>query len=340
MKKPILYFVLLLSTNFLFAQGSLIFNPNVPNVTNGTVDFTFDLVGGGAAYDLLVEVSFDNGATWHVIPDADITGQLNNVVPGNISRQWDAMASFTGQVTNEAVLRVTARHVCGTDFTFDYAGSTVTYGTVHVTYHAGTMDEYSLCWLDRNLGAEPMPFVPEDDATGSTDIRLYGDLFQWGRLDDGHQVVDWANSPTGVTSTTPDLSITDVPGHADFIATSASPNDWRLTQNDDLWQGTDGINNPCPSGWRVPDETELNDERLSWGSTNSSGAFDSPLNWATTGFRLTNGPIFNENTTGRVWSSSVDGDRAISLFFFGSQADMDEDLRSYASSVRCVRNIE
>jgi len=339
MKKPILFFVFLFSANFLIAQGSLTFNPAIPNVFFGNVDFTFDLDGGGARYDLSVEVSFDNGGNWDDIPPAYISGQLINVEPGQgISLQWNAMSNFPGQVTSEALLRVTAQHVCGTDFTFNYSGEEVTYGTVSVTYNEGTVDEYSLCWLDRNLGAEPMPFVPEEDATGNTDIRLYGDLFQWGRLDDGHQVVDWTSSPTDVTSTTSVLSTTNVPGHSEFIATSDSPNDWRSTQNDDLWQGTDGINNPCPTGWRVPDETELDDERLSWGSTNSSGAFDSPLKWPTTGFRLTNGPIFNEDATGRVWSSSVDGYRAISLYFFSIEADLNEDLRSYGSSVRCVRD--
>ena len=138
MKKPILYFVLLLSTNFLFAQGSITFNPDVPSVTNGIVDFTFDLVGGGAEYDLSVEVSFDGGSvtpTFYPIPAEDIiSGTLNNVEPSSgISLQWNAMASFPGQVTSNALLRVTARHVCGTNFTFDYNGTPVTYGTVSKT---------------------------------------------------------------------------------------------------------------------------------------------------------------------------------------------------------------
>ncbi len=58
---------LLLSSNVLFAQGSLTFDPAVPNVSNGIVDFTFDLVGGGEAYDLYVEASFDDGTEWEDI---------------------------------------------------------------------------------------------------------------------------------------------------------------------------------------------------------------------------------------------------------------------------------
>jgi uncharacterized protein (TIGR02145 family) len=34
------------------------------------------------------------------------------------------------------------------------------------------------------------------------------------------------------------------------------PYDWRVPQNDNLWQGVDGTNNPCPEGWRIPTQTE------------------------------------------------------------------------------------
>ena len=57
---------------------------------------------------------------------------------------------------------------CGDNITFTYREEEVTYGTIL---------RNGLCWLDRNLGADPMPFVPADDATGNTDTRLYGDLF-------------------------------------------------------------------------------------------------------------------------------------------------------------------
>jgi hypothetical protein len=114
-------------------------------------------------------------------------------------------------------------------------------------------------WMDRNLGASQV-------ATFPLDTSAYGDLYQWGRGSDGHQC---RNSPT--TST---LSSTDQPGHGSFIF---SPSDWRSPQNGNLWQGLSGINNPCPSGYRLPTEAELNSERLSWISNNAAGAFASPL---------------------------------------------------------------
>ena len=329
MKKPILYIVLLLSTNFLFAQGSLTFNPYVPNVTNGIVDFTFDLVGGGAEYDLSVEVSFNNGSDWNDIDPSYLTGQLEGVVPASgIALQWDAMASFPGQVSNETILRVTARHVCGTAFTFTYpaAGTaTVTYGTISKTYNEGTVDEFTLCWFDRNLGASQV-------ATSSADDLAYGDLFQWGRGDDGHQV----RNPLSMTTST--LSTTDDPGHGNFITVGSLPWDWRDGQNDNLWQGVDGINNPCPPGWRVPTNDELEADRQSWGSNSSGWAFVSTLKWTGGGFRSLFGAVDNLGQ-GFVWSSSVSGADASHLYFHSTGASMDSWPRGAGLSVRCVRDI-
>src|SRR6056297_3172153 len=111
---------------------------------------------------------------------------------------------------------------CGTStLTFTYNGSSVTYGTV--------VGQNSTCWLDRNLGASQV-------AGSSTDSDAYGDLFQWGRLDDGHQ--------ERTSSTTSTNSSSDDPEHSDFILEPDSPFDWRVPQNDNLWQGVSGTNNP------------------------------------------------------------------------------------------------
>ena len=330
MKKTILYFVLLLSTSFLFAQGSITFNPLTPSVNNGIVDFTFDLDGGGAEYNLSVEVSFDNGDNWSDIPAADLTGQLGNVTPtAGISLEWNAMASFPGQVTSNALLRVTARHVCETSFSFTYRGSSVTYGTVSKTYNIGG-DDVTLCWMDRNLGAEDITTFNLEDASGNTDERLYGDLFQWGRLDDGHQ--------DRTSTTTSTLSITDDPGHGNFITVGGSPFDWRDDNNDNRWNANPQENNPCPSGWRVPTEAELNAERESWDTNNSAGAYASTLKWPVGGGRLGSGTLSFVGSFGVVWSSSVSGSVASYLDFSSGGASMGSGGRANGMSVRCVRD--
>lgn len=210
---------------------------------------------------------------------------------------------------------------CGSNITFTYRGEAVTYGTI---LRGG------ICWLDRNLGAEPMPFVPAEDATGNMDERLFGDLFQWGRLDDGHQ--------DRLSNTTATLSSTDIPGHDDFITAGSSPWDWRSPQNNNLWQGETGINNPCPPGWRLPTDVELNTERQSWSSNKSSGAYESTLKWSTGGYRDDNGTLINVDGDGAVWSSSITDIYSRILFFYGTYADISSSYRAYGLSVRCVKD--
>src|SRR5690554_5807238 len=147
-------------------------------------------------------------------------------------------------------------------------------------------------WMDRNLGASQV-------ATSSTDAAAYGDLYQWGRAADGHE------SRTSVTTST--LATSDTPGHGNFITTNSSPNDWRNPQNDNLWQGVSGTNNPCPSGYRLPTEAEWEAERTSWSSNNEAGAFASPLKLPVAGRRdFSDGTLGDVGSGGFYWSSTVD----------------------------------
>jgi uncharacterized protein (TIGR02145 family) len=180
-------------------------------------------------------------------------------------------------------------------------------------------------WMDRNLGATQV-------ATSSTDQNAYGDLYQWGRRTDGHQC---RTSPTTGT-----LSSVDQPAHGNFILPPNSPPyDWRSPQNANLWQGVNGVNNPCPSGYRLPTETELNNERLSWIPNNSAGAFASPLKWPMAGYRNGgNGSLYNVGTGGFYWGSTVSGTDARSLNFFSTYPFMITSYyRAYGFSVRCLK---
>jgi uncharacterized protein (TIGR02145 family) len=179
-------------------------------------------------------------------------------------------------------------------------------------------------WMDRNLGASQV-------ATSSTDANSYGDLYQWGRGSDGHQC---RNSVT--TST---LSSGDVPGHGDFILASSSPSDWRSPQNTNLWQGVNGVNNPCPSGYRLPTSTELNAERLSWSSNRAAGAFASPLKLPMAGNRGgSDGSLNSVGSYGNYWSSTVSGTNSSHLYFSSSYSDMSGNNRADGYSVRCLKD--
>jgi hypothetical protein len=181
-------------------------------------------------------------------------------------------------------------------------------------------------WMDRNLGATRV-------ATSSTDSQAYGDLYQWGRRSDGHQC--------RTSATTSTLSSTDQPAHGSFITTNSGNYDWRSPQNNNLWQGINGTNNPCPTGYRLPTETEINAERLSWSANTSVGAFASPLKLPMAGRRnFSNGSLSGVGSVGSYWNSRV-RDEESSHLLFGSGSgndDMDQDHRAFGFTVRCIKN--
>ena len=214
---------------------------------------------------------------------------------------------------------------------------TVSVGTAIGQYPAGTVNcagattvldvtnpTTGRIWMDRNLGATQV-------ATSSTDVNSYGDLYQWGRRADGHQC---RTSPTTAT-----LSSVDQPAHGSFIVAPNAPYDWRSPQNANLWQGVNGVNNPCPSGYRIPTETEINAERLSWSQDNSVGAFASPLKWTLAGYRrYDNGGLYVAGANGGYWSSTVSGTDSRDLNFSSGGASMYDTNRADGFTVRCLKH--
>jgi uncharacterized protein (TIGR02145 family) len=171
-------------------------------------------------------------------------------------------------------------------------------------------------WMDRNLGASQA-------ATSTTDVAAYGDLYQWGRAADGHQL-----RTSGTTSI---QSATDTPGHGNFILNNT---DWRSTANTNLWQGANGTNNPCPSGFRVPSRSEWLAEI---NATSGCRLIDN-LKLTYTGYRLrTNGFLTNVNIAGRYWTSSVNGIGSRFILFVSSSFSTNSiNERSEGSAVRCI----
>jgi hypothetical protein len=208
-------------------------------------------------------------------------------------------------------------------------------------------------WLNNNLGANfsntaKPQFNPAAQASSSTDQHAYGSFFQWGRYSDGHELINWTSSTAGtpVNSATNTTSSGDQPGHGLLIDISTSPFDWRVPQNNNLWQGASGINNPCPIGYRIPTESELNDERLTWSSNNPAGALASPLKLPTAGYRVNSfSALASVGTAGIYWSSNSSPLDVVSssyfsrfLEFFGSIARTVSFYRANGRSVRCIRD--
>jgi len=176
------------------------------------------------------------------------------------------------------------------------------------------------CWLDRNLGAVNV-------GQFFNDPTAFGDYYQWGRLKDGHQ-----NPGSNITLF---LSNNNVPGNSNFIVSPSFPFDWRNPQNDLLWQGENGINNPCPGGWRLPSDYTWQSVSSSW--TSQIDAFNSPLKLVSSGLRSgLNGNIIDDNT-GEYWSQSVDGTNSNYLSFDVSSVSTQPIGRGYGFPVRCIK---
>ena len=179
-------------------------------------------------------------------------------------------------------------------------------------------------WMDRNLGASRV-------ATSSTDSVGFGDLYQWGRAKDGHQL--------RTSATTATLASVDKPATSDFINVKTGTQDWRNPQNSTLWQGVNGSNNPGPTGFRLPTVAEWNLEIEGWSGKNDVGAFASSLKLPLAGSRSTStGDIALAGTGGYYWTSTVDGTRSRVVVISEAQAFVSTSVRGDGKSVRCIRN--
>ena len=182
-------------------------------------------------------------------------------------------------------------------------------------------------WMDRNLGASQV-------AMNSNDPASYGDFYQWGRAADGHQIRTSNTTSTNATTAVPNV---DNSWDGLFITEGNSPYDWLTSQEDNLWQGVNGTNNPCPTGFRLPTVTEWDVEISSW--SNAASAFASSLKLPVAGYRVrSNGGLNDAGSTGSYWSSSVSGSSAKHLYFSSSDANMYDGTRAQGYSIRCLKD--
>lgn len=129
-------------------------------------------------------------------------------------------------------------------------------------------------WLNKDLGANRV-------ATSRTDFYGYGDHFQWGRNADGHQ-----RNPVTASTSTPGSRGFDSRFYTSPNGTWTSfGNIFRLWRIKDPNNPIDGLNNPCPSGFRVPRAIELMAETNRFTAQTVQGAFDSFLKISSGGSR-------------------------------------------------------
>jgi uncharacterized protein (TIGR02145 family) len=188
------------------------------------------------------------------------------------------------------------------------------------------------CWLDRNLGATQV-------ALNATDINSYGDLYQWGRSADGHQLRTSAAYDADVNGLPPSATASGA-WDALFIKISLN-NDWILTPDNTLWQGDGGTNDPCPPGFRVPTSSELVAERDSWGAANqdSTGAMNSPLRLPIAGIRFKSDHFAFVGSIGYYRTSNTNSSDSHALYISSSTTSLQTTVRrAHAASIRCIKD--
>ncbi|MPS63621.1 MAG: hypothetical protein DI622_02665 [Chryseobacterium sp.] len=213
---------------------------------------------------------------------------------------------------------------------FTYKGQPVSYTTVR--------GQDGKVWLQQNLGSTQV-------AASMTDTNSYGDLFQWGRWDDGHQVrnsstasMPAVNNPSGLT------------GITSFIIGSGTSNYWWSTNAlTDKWSGENiaamtseiGVD-PCKAigqGWRLPTQADWTTAVSAEGISNPTTAFNSRLKLPAAGNRSPiDGSFTYEGQRGYYWSSDVSGSGGKYLYVGTTIANAGSGgPRGQGQSLRCLK---
>lgn len=228
-------------------------------------------------------------------------------------------------------------------------GADVSYGNVEIYEHGTVITETGKKWMAYNLGSSP--------ANSSNDVNAYNAFYQWGRTTDGHQIKTSTVNTIRASSSLP-TTYNDAIVGSDFIQPYNSPYylffnaidiyrssdyaDWLNPENSRLWQGVNGINNPCPSGYRIPTATEYTAEVNTWTSKNPTGAFNSKLKLSVGGYRpfTSPGSIIGA-TNGFYWTGTTGinvNEKQKAYYLQLADGKTYLDYKSYGFAVRCIKD--
>ncbi len=267
---------------------------------------------------------------------ADLTGAKFKIALGSASvsdsfNDQSKIASIGNNTLSSGKLQL-VEAVCGAYTVTGLDG--LTYGTV--------LGEDGKCWLDRNLGATRVAASYSDQWAG------YGSYYQWGRSYDGHQATT-SSVHIGIDVVTT-ASAVSAPYTSYFIATTTGNYDWLNQQNNNLWQGVSGTNNPCPTGFRLPTQAEWDAWTIAANIKTCTGAptdcrqaaYNTNLKLPTAGYRnRSDGALNNQGSNGNYWSSSPNSANAYNLNFNSTGVNpANNNNRANGFSVRCVKDLQ
>jgi hypothetical protein len=131
-------------------------------------------------------------------------------------------------------------------------------------------------------------------------------------------------------------------GNSNFVITIIPS--WGNYQPNSLWQNQNGLNNPCPNGFRVPSLIEFKNEIYSWSQTNLNGAKLSFLKIGASGWRsIDDGLIMDDNLTGAAffWTKTLyNQSNSFAWVLTVGSENFSEDFNylSFGYSVRCIKD--
>ena len=244
-----------------------------------------------------------------------------------------------------------------------------------ITDHSGYIDEYG---INHGPGVEidGVVWAPVNCGYHETDYP-YGKLYQWGRkygqgysgafFKAGQKVgyISDATYPAAEDGTIKEggvsLSVGQSESNEDifYLGYYYNSDDWLDSSDDELWNaGTEtspvknNANDPCPEGWRVPTNSELdglcdNFSKLTineygqegyWLSGSSAYDVNVPqIFLSAAGYREKDGRNISRGSYGSYWSSCVLDYGACHIAFENTLASNYFTKRSRGLSVRCVQ---
>ncbi len=221
--------------------------------------------------------------------------------------------------------------------------TTAATATSHSMFYTPIRSATGRTWLNNNLGADysnvyKSVFSPAQQATSATDYKAFGSLIQWGRNTDGHELTNWSftNVILGPAVTIPitAVSTTSTTTNGAFIKNA----NWLNLTDYSLWQGVDGTNNPCPTGYRVPTTAELGAEMTAASILTTATAYNSIFKFTTTNYRNSGDGVFTTtNNTGYYWASEFSGTSG-NKYSISSIVQSSTSARGQGFAVRCIKD--
>ncbi|MNU83559.1 Bacterial Ig-like domain (group 2) [compost metagenome] len=286
---------------------------------------------------ITVPVGALSGSTkMRIVKNTNVNALSNPNAPSTISTACDQNLR-AGQTEDYSLHVLPAATTCSGDpgpSPGDLGCITVTYNGVSTQYTTVRAADGNV-WMQQNLGSSQI-------ATASNDVPAYGDLFQWGRWDDGHQsrtstlstVAPTPNNPTGLVA------------NAEFL--NSTPVWWDGGALSDTWQAetpndvttTNGCD-PCKAlgnEWHLPSSDEWQAVITAESMTNILTAFQSNLKLATGGTRNASGTFDFVGQRGYYWSNTTSSSGGKMLYYSNFIVNPNAGYpRRQGGAIRCLK---